>query len=174
MADARWSELPPEPLAIELAKLGITPKVLALDIRDVPEHRDACKLLSPEARLALALEWFGDQAHPQPEERTRWQTFGYTPDWEQLPRLEDDEPADRLQRRDPLPTLATTEAVRLRVVQDESWPRIEESLELSHRKVDYVRLALKHGDLGWDLDRGCITLGPETRNTPAGLVLPAR
>jgi hypothetical protein len=84
------------------------------------------------------------------------------------------EPTDRLQRRDPLPTRQTTEAVRLRAVERESWPKIEEAVRLSHRKVDYIRVALNHGDLGWDLDRDCLTLGPETRNTAAGLVLPVR
>ena len=90
-----------------------------------------------------------------------------------LPPLED-KPADRLQRRDPLPFRATTEAVRLRIVEKTSWPEIESAVELSHRKIGYIRRALKHGDLGWDLDRDCPTLGPDTRNTPAGLALPVR
>jgi hypothetical protein len=64
--------------------------------------------------------------------------------------------------------------VGLRIVDRLSWAKIEQAVGLSHRKVDYVRLALKHGDLGWDLDLGCITLGAETRNTAAGLVLPLR
>ena len=89
--------------------------------------------------------------------------------------LEDDgADGDRLQRRDPLPVPAATEVVRLRVVEEKSWPKIKAEVRLSNRKVNYINLALKHGDLGWDLDRRCITLGPETRNTRAGLVLPAR
>jgi hypothetical protein len=79
-------------------------------------------------------------------------------------------------QRNPLPTRPTMSAVRLRMVDGESWPKIEKSnaVGLSHRNVNYIRLALKHGDLGWDLERDCLTFGPETRTTANGIVLPAR
>jgi hypothetical protein len=97
----RWSELPPARLEIELAKLGITAKDLVKDLDDVPELRETLKHLSSrDAKRLLALEWFGDQCHPQPEKRTRpyEATFDgepayldLTPDWGRLPRLEDEE-----------------------------------------------------------------------------------
>ena len=63
----RWSELSPEQLEIELAKLGIDVGILTADIRDVPEQKTtADNLTSESARLRLALEWFGDKGHPQP------------------------------------------------------------------------------------------------------------
>jgi hypothetical protein len=176
-----WSELQPWERRAELAKVHpeLHEDCLIASGRLVPELRpqiDAQK--SKEDKLKIVLRYFGDERHPEPETRARrgpainGNPVIECPHWERLPRLEDE--TDQLQRRDPLPTRATTEAVRLRVIEKESWPKIEESLVLSHRKVDYVRKALKHGDLGWDLDRDCLTLGPETRNTPAGLVLPAR
>lgn len=91
--------------------------------------------------------------------------------------LGDDIPAARrLPRRDAVPFRQAEEVVRLRVEQRMSWPKIEEaeSVQLSHRKIDYIRAALDHGDLEWDLDRKRLTLGTETRNTAAGLVLPPR
>ncbi|MGH3085100.1 MAG: hypothetical protein ACRDNP_13820, partial [Gaiellaceae bacterium] len=54
------------------------------------------------------------------------------------------------------------------------WEAIEKPASLSHRKVNYIRLAIKHGDLDWDHEHDRIVLGPKTRNTPAGLVLPVR
>jgi hypothetical protein len=90
----RWSELPavdPDRLAIELAKLGIDDSDLAADIRDVPERKAIAENLTSEsARLRLALEWFGDNGHPQPVERTEWLGTGRTPAWGRLPRLKDD------------------------------------------------------------------------------------
>jgi hypothetical protein len=88
-----WSDLydQPERLEVELSKYGITPRVLKADVRDVPELRERCKILKGPARLRLALEWFGDRRYPQPVERTVWPTFGRTPDWGRLHRL-DDEP----------------------------------------------------------------------------------
>lgn len=88
----------PERLAVELSKVGTTPGELALDVRDVPELRERYELLTPEARLLLALEWFGDQGHSQPTERTEWHILGYTPDWGRLPRLDDAEQAAASER----------------------------------------------------------------------------
>jgi hypothetical protein len=108
----RWSELPPERLEIELAKLGITNRDLVKDAEDVPELREMMRLLSPEARVKLALEYFGDQGHPQPEKRTpRWLGAvgdvaiydDLTPNWGRLPRL-----ADEKLRRDPCKTAAVS------------------------------------------------------------------
>jgi hypothetical protein len=77
--------------------------------------------------------------------------------------------------RDPLPWRATERAVELRVANRLSWPKIEMAdVGLSHRKLGYVRTALRHGDLSWDEELGGLTLGPETRNTTAGIVLPRR
>lgn len=90
--------------------------------------------------------------------------------------LGDDAPGEGgLPRREPLPLRQVEEVVRLRVEQLMSWEKIgaaESVRPLSHRKIDYIRRALKDGDLSWDRNR--LALGPETRNTPAGLVLPAR
>jgi hypothetical protein len=88
--------------------------------------------------------------------------------------LTHDKPASRLQQRDPLPVREVTEAVRLRAAEGTSWEKIEESVRLSHRKIGYLRKALKHGDLVWDADHGCTTFGPEAQNTAAGIVLPVR
>jgi hypothetical protein len=97
MADGlRWSELlrsDPERLEIELAEAGTTLADLADDLRDVPEKKAIAEGLSIKARQRRALEWFGDQGNPQPEERTEWFGTGRTPDWGHLPRLEDDGPA---------------------------------------------------------------------------------
>ena len=76
--------------------------------------------------------------------------------------------------REPLPFLKVEQAVRRRVLKQESWGEIEDAIGLSHRKVGYIRSALRYQDLGWDLDEDRISLGPLTRNTPAGLILPRR
>jgi hypothetical protein len=169
-----WSELPRWRLEVELAKIGTTISEFVCDARDVPELQPWIEDLSPDAKLQVALEWFGDQGNPQPAERQDWHGYGRTPDWlgGRLPALEDGEPASRIQHRDPLPPRQTADAIQLRVVEHKSWPKIRKATGISHRKVNYIRLALKHGDLAWD--RGSIALGPETRNTPAGLVLPVR
>jgi hypothetical protein len=84
---------------IELANCGTRPEYLVRDAEDVPELRQRMKLLSSfEAKLRLALDWFGDQGHPQPEKRTRPATASFddyvvygdpTPDWRRLPRLDE-------------------------------------------------------------------------------------
>lgn len=91
----------PVGLELALAKAGTTAADLVRDGLDVPELRGRLKRLrSQEARERLALEWFGDEGHAQPTERTRWpgivfagqKAFGgrMTPDWGTLPRLESD------------------------------------------------------------------------------------
>jgi hypothetical protein len=88
------------------------------------------------------------------------------------------EDVDTSSQRDPLPIRKVERVVRLRLVDRLSWPEIEEGEKakggLSHRKINYVREAIEFDDLGWDFGGNCLTLGPETRNTPAGFVLPRR
>jgi hypothetical protein len=97
-----WSGLPAVELEIELAKLGLTLDDLVQDAEDDPGAAPVMeKLKSNEAKRRFAVEWFGDQGHPQPKERQR-RVIAYfgpdsivyanpTPDWERLPRLEDEE-----------------------------------------------------------------------------------
>jgi hypothetical protein len=178
-----WSDLFDRPgrLAVELDKVGTTSRFLVLDLRDAARENSTLQTelnrVGPAGWLLLALEWFGDLGNPQPTNRTLWSGAFRTPDWTvpRFPPLEDDEePMSRLQRRDPLPTRQTLEAVRLRGDEGKSWLQIEEAVRLSHRKVDYIRQAMKHEDLAWDSDHGCTTFGPDTLNTPAGIVLPVR
>jgi hypothetical protein len=101
-------------LALELAKAGTQPSDIAADVRDVPELRaqygDALDGLPADARLRLALEWFGDGRHPQPpqEKRTPLYTFGYTREFGLLHRLDEAGAASSLEPtwNDP-PTLAS-------------------------------------------------------------------
>lgn len=101
----RWSDLLSDRarLAVELSKVGITKLDLTSDLWDVPELRGQCELLDADGLLLLALQWFGDEEHPQPEERAdhyfgidvlglpRAESLFYrTPDWGRLPPLPDD------------------------------------------------------------------------------------
>jgi hypothetical protein len=56
----------------------------------------------------------------------------------------------------PLPTRPTTEAVRLRIVEAMSWPEIEQAVGLSHRKLNYILLAIAYDDLGWAAKPGTL------------------
>jgi hypothetical protein len=85
-------------LQIELARAGTTLDHLARDICDVPELHMTPRT-SKEIRQRRALEYFGDDDHPQPEGRRDWlrarsprrvRTFK-TPEFGRLPRLPDDE-----------------------------------------------------------------------------------
>ena len=100
----RWVDLLDDParLEVELAKAGATTAFLERDLVDVPELRAELKFLRTKAaRLRRALEWFGDEGHPQPKSRTRPAVMafgkgeivygGLTPDWGPLPRLDADE-----------------------------------------------------------------------------------
>jgi len=93
-----WSELPRWRVEIELAKVGTTPDYLVRDAEDEPELQAEMELLSsPEAKLRRALQYFGDEGNPQPENREPRVLAGWddgrviegalTPDWGQLPRL---------------------------------------------------------------------------------------
>ena len=100
-----WSRLfrdDPVRLEVELKKAGTTLNNLALDTRDVPELSDMTGM-SANARRLLALQYFGDEGHPQPENRRerkrrkstssrdRRVVMFKTPAFGQLPRLPDDE-----------------------------------------------------------------------------------
>jgi hypothetical protein len=100
----RWSDLSPVELEVELAKAGVTAKELVRDAQDVPELKPIMKRLkSRDAKLRLAVEWFGDEGHPQPKERQRRVMFyggpeaivyyDPSPDWGQLPGLADESEA---------------------------------------------------------------------------------
>jgi hypothetical protein len=72
-----------------------------LDAQDDPALKERLDLAeSEDEKLRIALEWYGDEGHPQPAERTEWlegiftgitglDTFTRTPDWGHLPELED-------------------------------------------------------------------------------------
>ncbi len=79
-----------------------------------------------------------------------------------------------LQRRDPIPVALVTEAVRLREAEGKSWRAIQAATGLSRRKTDYIRIALKYEDLGWDPSPGVTTLGGDTENVDGGVRLPVR
>jgi hypothetical protein len=74
----RWSDLASVSdrprLKVELAKDGTTPDDLVLDVQDVPALHAQCERLEgdDEALLLLALQWFGDEGNPQPEQRREW------------------------------------------------------------------------------------------------------
>jgi hypothetical protein len=91
-----WSDIPRARVDVELAKLGITAYELTLDARDVPELKPLFRQpMSQEQRLRIALEWFGNEGKPQPEERTAWAVTGRTRDWGRLPRLDGGEMSER-------------------------------------------------------------------------------
>jgi hypothetical protein len=96
-----WSDLlrnDPARLDIELAKIGTTLDNWVKDAEVDPEAGPImARLKSKEAKQRFAVEWFGDEGHPQPEDRTRRPVARFdghivygdpTPDWK-LPRLED-------------------------------------------------------------------------------------
>ena len=87
-------------MELELAKLGITIDVLVKDLEDVPELQARVLHLSRAAREHLALVWFGDEGHPQPEKRRLRSDVWFdsypanphwTPEWGHLPPLTDDQ-----------------------------------------------------------------------------------
>jgi hypothetical protein len=94
-----WSQLFHDrtQLEIELDEDGTTPFWIAWDVRDVRElqerYGERLASMSREARLKLALDWFGDHGHPQPPlaERTPEHSLGYSPEFGWLHRLDDDE-----------------------------------------------------------------------------------
>jgi hypothetical protein len=181
-----WPDLERWERRARLAELGLTePMLLAIAEADSELAPQLRAQRTPEDAIRAALRWY--EQHPLPAKLRSWspmtgQAYEAPPRrpelalqrLERLPLLDDDDASTAVAQRDPLPVPATSDAVGLRIVDRLSWAKIEQAVGLSHRKVDYVRLALKHGDLGWDLDLGCITLGAETRNTAAGLVLPLR
>ena len=85
-----------------------------------------------------------------------------------------DEDIDGVQHRDPIPVPQLVEAVQLRLAEDMAWEQIEERVGLSHRKVNYIRQAIKAGDLSWAPNRAVPVFGPDTRNSAGGVTLPKR
>jgi hypothetical protein len=159
----RWSELPPERLEIELAKLGITVRDLVRDAHFVPELKPWFRKLSKETKQKVALEWFGDEGHPQPEERNV--PVGViavtSPDWGRLPSLDDaGQPKARKPRhRHPDPILETTvKQLKWELAQRKAKPRDREftqekiaaRLELDRTRVQQAE---KLERAGWDLLR---------------------
>jgi hypothetical protein len=175
-------------LEIELAKLGIKIDDLVNDAEDVPELREAMKLLSRDAKVKLALEWFGDQGHPQPEKRTRpiVATFdgepvygSRTPDWGRLPRLEDDTPEKHDRGGRPHkkhPGIALKEAARMIVNGEENKAAISRSATTKAREgIDAEEIVANKWESGFterddvDLLRAAIDSGLVAW-TPKGLV----
>jgi hypothetical protein len=158
-----WSELPRWRLEVELAKIGTTISEFVCDARDVPELQPWIEDLSPDAKLQVALEWFGDEENPQPVERTDWPGFGRTPDWlgGRFPSLDEAEkpkPAKPHHRPpDPIPT-ATVKRLKWELVQRRAKPRDREytqekiaaRLDLSRPRVQQAE---KLESAGWDLLR---------------------
>jgi hypothetical protein len=114
------------------------------------------------------------RTHPDRQERDAMEWVLFEAAVRAMKSERDEAPTSRLRHRDPLPVQTTTTVLRLRVVGGYSWREIETATRLSRRKVGYIAAALKHGDLGWDLHQNCTVLGPDTRNTPAGLIVPKR
>jgi hypothetical protein len=167
----------PARLEVELAKAGTTAGFLVRDARDEPALQEQTKLLtSDEAMLRVALEWFGDRGHPQPERRTPrvLTSFGHgtgvsaglTPDWGRLPSLEsagpptDQPPRPKKPRHRPPDPIAKETVTQLMVELEQrkatpvdpeftQW-KIAERVRLN---VNRVQQAERLQDLGWDLLR---------------------
>jgi hypothetical protein len=202
MADTRWSELfhDPERLELELSKVGTTPTELAMDVRDVPELRERWERLSERARLLLALQWFGDEEHPQPprSERTVWHIYGYTPDWGQLPPLDEGplehaaQPAPmsaRGRRTKRVSVYEANVAARIYVQDRASYDAREDggayavhtlyiedrepsSALLSRPMVGHLLHAIREGWLPWDARKKRLRILNEFRTSNSMLVIP--
>lgn len=176
-----WSELAgPErrvELEIELAKIGTRPEDVVADALDIAELRPLIEDLSPEARLRVALEWFGDQGNPQPprSERTNWHVTGYTTDWPggRLPLLEDATAAVRpAKRRGPPPAAELTgwprdpfeKVVELRVTRGWGKHTIANhdgvKGRIADRQVGNIIRLIEAGRLLWDKENRRIRTGP--------------
>jgi hypothetical protein len=176
----RWVDLlrdDPARLEVELAKAGTSAIYLVRDAFDVPELRDVMRRLrTDEARLRLALEWFGDGGHPQPTKRTRpalLVTEGrpavlgkVTPEWGQLPKLDDDEPAEGQQGRRRIPRQRPPQAIASSVVQQLKGELEQRRADPGDREFTQARIAgrlrlavtrVQQAErlerLGWDLLR---------------------
>jgi hypothetical protein len=97
-----WTELydlNPARVEVELAKRGLRIDHLVTDAEDDPGAATIVERLSTlDAKRRFALEWFGDQEHPQPKERKRrvaWTAdnqvvyYDPTPEWGRLSPLDE-------------------------------------------------------------------------------------
>jgi hypothetical protein len=202
MPGSLWSELfdYPERLEVELSKVGTTPAELAMDIRDVPQFRERWERLSERARLLLALQWFGDERHPQPprSERTAWHIYGYTPDWGQLPPL-DEAPLEHAAQRAPMSARGrrtkrvsvyeANVAARIYVQDRASYDAREDggayavhtlyiadrepsSALLSRPMVGHLLHAIREGWLPWDARKKRLRISDEFRTSNSMFVIP--
>jgi hypothetical protein len=173
-----WSELlrdDPTRLELELARAGTTLNDLARDIRDVPGFDDLTRRMSREAKQRLALQYFGDEGHAQPEQRRDWMRsktskrarWFRTPDFGQLPRLRDaatseveEEPPEKKPRHRPPEQIpkVTVQKLMLELEKRRTRPhdpeltqeKIGERLKLHRSRVQQAE-ALRRA--GWDLLR---------------------
>ena len=138
-----WSALPLARVEVELAKLGTTTKSLILDARDVPELAPVLGRagMSFEEKLRVALVWFGDDGHPQPEQRSNWETVGRTPNRGRLPRLDGDE-TPAAPKGDPgRPSVTVTKEILLEIFKQS----LERARSTEKRKQpSYARIAADH------------------------------
>jgi hypothetical protein len=160
----------PAQLELELAKAGTTPEYLIRDAQDEPALHTAMSLLATDdAKLRLALEYFGDDGHPQPTRRTPPNTGAFgdhalygslTPEWGLLPRLKDGQPKPRKPRQRPPGQIsrAAVQALMLELERRKAKPR---DRELTQRRIA-ARVGLNQArvqeaeelrGLGWDLLR---------------------
>lgn len=146
-------------LAVELSKVGITEQTLVNDVRDVDELRERCKLLhgKPDALLRLALEHFGDQARPQPAERTVWRVSGRTADWGRLPRLDERDASTGKRKRgtDPYPRKAFWDAYRALGENKLSTRAIERATGISRKRLEPIERFRARG-ADYELESGPI------------------
>jgi hypothetical protein len=177
----RWVDLQrndPALLELELASAGTTPAYLVRDALDDPALREKMKLLSPEARVLLALEYYGDEGHPQPEKRTPLivvafgegasASAGRTPDWGRLPPrpLESGEPTADQQPTPKKPRYAPPHRIEKDKVKQLMMELVKRKADRGDRDFTQARIAERLGlkvtrvqqaeglqRVGWDLLR---------------------
>lgn len=186
-----WSRLyrdDPDQVEVELAKRGTTLHDLATDVRDVPELKHVTERLSEEGLRRLALEWFGDQGHRQPEQRTDW-VYGVvvagrpamtrkTPDFGSLGRLDDDASSADLETIASEPTRGARSRWRradletIFVKHAESTPRAIVASGDLVEPVHFQRIyeLRGRGDVG--VEKGRLRLPPGTTGEAGWVILP--
>jgi hypothetical protein len=181
-----WSELPPWERRAELVKAhpDLTESFLIADGRAVPElapQIDAQK--SQEDRLKVVLRYFGDEAHPQPEERGALMPLIWglgepeeevaarmrrSPPWKRLHRLGDDEPEsgslDELDLGGEGYTDAEVAAALDLLTRGQLYPRaLEREGPMSLGRARRLSAWFTSGAAGWDGKRGKLTAAPGFR-----------